>query len=82
MGDSSTQRVGEWGGVMSVGRNFVAGQVFNQSELHVFITMIMSCAFPDRGVDATVDNSCDDANMQYAIVDWWLAVETVKKNYA
>ena len=30
-------------------------------------------------MDATVDDSCDDANMQYAIVEWWLSVETVKK---
>ena len=35
----------------------------------------MSCALLDTGVEATVDNSCDDANMQYA--EWWLPVETV-----
>ena len=40
---------------------------------------ITSCALLDRGVDATVDDSCDDANMQYVIVEWWLAVETVKE---
>ena len=41
--------------------------------------MIMSPALLDRGVDATVDDSCDDANMQYVTVEWWLAVETGKK---
>ena len=37
--------------------------------------MIMSWAL-DRGVDATVDDSCDNANMHY--MEWLLAVETVK----
>ena len=39
--------------------------------------MIMSWALLDRSVDATVDDSCDNANMHY--MEWWLAVETVKK---
>ena len=42
--------------------------------------MITSLAHQDRGVDATVDDSCDDANMQY--LEWWLTVETVKLYFA
>ena len=30
--------------------------------------MIMSWALLDRGVDATVDDSCDNANMHYAMI--------------
>ena len=41
VGDSSSQRVGEWGGVMSVRRDPVVGQVI-QGESYVFTTMIMS----------------------------------------
>ena len=68
----------EWGGDMAVGTESAAGQVFNliQWERYVFITMITSWALLDKGVDATVDDSCDDANMQY--LEWWLPVETVK----
>ena len=63
MGDSSSQRVGEWGGVMSVERDSVAGQLFNL--IDVFITMITSWALLDRGLDATVDDSCEDSKMYY-----------------
>ena len=31
-----------------------------------FITMITSCALLDTGVDATVDDGCDDANLRDA----------------
>ena len=56
MGDNSSQRVGEWGGIMSVERrDSVAGQVFNL--IDVFITMITSGALLDIVVYATVDDS-------------------------
>ena len=42
--------------------------------------MITSWALLDRGVDATVDDTCDDANMQY--LEWWLPVGTVKFYFA
>ena len=70
MGDSSSQRVGEWGGVMAVGRDSVVGQVFHliQWERYVFTTMIMSWALLDKGVDATVDDNNDNANMHYEMM--------------
>ena len=82
MDNSSSQRVEEWGGVMSVGSYSVAGHLFNhiQWELYVFLTRIPSWALLDRCVDAAVDDSCDDANMQY--LEWWLPAETVKFYFA
>ena len=73
MDDSSSQRVGEWRGVMSVGRDSVVGQVFNliQWERYVFTTMIMSWALLDRGVDVTFDDSCDNAKIHY--MEWCMA---------
>ena len=38
--------------------------------------MITASALLDKGVHANVDDSCDNANMQY--VEWWLAVGTVR----
>ena len=38
--------------------------------------MITYWAPLNKGVDATADGSCDDADMQY--VEWWLAVETLQ----
>ena len=69
MCDSSSQRVGEWGGVMSVERDCVAGQVFNRIEWercfynndHV---LRQRCGRRFT-VDATVEDSCEDANMYY-----------------
>ena len=44
VGDISSQKVGQWGGVMSVDSDFLAGHVFDliQRERYVFITMITS----------------------------------------
>ena len=55
---------------MSVGKDSVAEQVFNLIEWkrYVFITMITSWALLDTGVDATVDDSCEDENMYY--MEW------------
>ena len=51
---------------MSVGRNSVAGQVLSLSDserMLCFITMTTLLALLDKGVDAIVDDSCEDANM-------------------
>ena len=54
---------------------FIFSNFLIQWERYVFTTMITSWALLDRGVDATVDDSCDNANMH--CMERWLTVETV-----
>ena len=79
MGDSSSQKVGNWGGVTS--SDSVAGQVSFSFDENVFITMITSRVLLDRvlltiAVPMQVYMQCVEH------VEWWLAVSDSEDLFA
>ena len=66
-----------------MGRRHVSGERLRGWTSHSMRTLcfynnehVLSFPGQIRGVDATVDESCDNANRHY--MEWLLAVETVK----